>query len=199
MNRRIVMVLLLCGAAVYAAASDDAPRKQRKHRSDRQAEKKASVDVPKVSFGNITLQTIYNNAHHRVLFVSPEGKRTFIFPRESCKVAALFVMTERKAPVEVTTADIETEHYFMDKGDHTYLLRHTPDGLTVHRITDSKKVTKGRVLFQIDTKDANRDLLIEHVAGKSKTSAFSVHEVGSLKQKDGHPKRASSGSLLGKK
>lgn len=198
MNKKVVMVLslLVCGVGVYAAANDEESRGRRKHRSERRVGKKNSEKAQKASFGNVTVQTIYNTAHHRVLFVAPDGKRTLIFPGESRQVAALFALTERKDPGLITTDDLENKHYLMNKGDHIYLFRHTPDGLTVHRVTDSKKVKKGRVLFPTDTKDAERDLLIGHVVTKSKTSAFSVHETGSLRQKDGHPKRSSVGALL---
>ena len=201
MIKRVVVALsLMSFAAGISASANEAPAAKKKHHKHRQH--KVVVEPPKITYGNMTIDKIYNHAHHRVLFVNAQGKRTFIAPGQSRLVATLFQVTECTPVAEITTEDLEKKYSLVSKGDHSYVFRLTPEGFSVHRMKDAGALTKGRILLSPYTKDVVRDLLIEHVAGntgKRKTSAFSLVESGVMVQKDVQPKRAASGSFLGKK
>ena len=199
MNVKICAAILLCAltAEIGAAASGESGSK--KHRRHHEKSAVSGSEIQNVTLGKITIDTIYNCAHHRVLVTLPNGKRTFIFPNESRKVAALFQMMNRKDPSEITVAEMEKEHCIVDKGDHSYLLRLTPDGLSVHRVRDSKEVTKGNILWHLETEDTACDLLIRHVGvTPSKTDAFSMYKAGELLEKMRVKDARSSGSVTSK-
>ncbi|MEX0848851.1 MAG: hypothetical protein WD055_01345 [Candidatus Dependentiae bacterium] len=197
--KKVVLVSLLIGCLAplaYGASQESAVEKKhtKRHRSKSKKSEAAT-------FGNCIIDSIYNKGHHRVLFITPKGHRYFIKPNELRKVAVLFTISERKAAAEITTKEVEENHYLMDKGDHSFVLRLTPDGLTVHRIDDAGTVKKGRTLLPVDTQDVTKDLAILH-AERNKTGAFKLHDVGELqkemKERASTQKRSSLSSIVRK-
>jgi len=154
-----------------------------------------AADEQRLTFGNITIGKVYNQAHHRVLLTSPENSRTLVPSGGQRELAALFCVTQRVDAKKLTVEKLEEAYWLIAKGDHLFFFTHTPDGFKVHRVRDNGMPTAGRVLRPSDTEDGAYDLLMEHSKSNSKTAAFSLHPAGELEKKYSHAAARRSGSL----
>lgn len=161
----------------------------------------AADDEAKPTFGDLTIDRVYNQAHHEVMLAGPDNWE-IVSRGEHVKLAALFRVMEVSDASKLSKEEIKKKFWHIAKaGDHISFFAYTQKGFMLFKRNDNGTPTDPLELRESSTKDRIFDLLVSHVKSnvngkKDEKKVFSLHPAGELEKKYSQAAARRSGSLV---